>query len=80
MRRLIFTLFSSIRSALTVTSRKLSTNMEQIANSKNEIVPKRGGIFQPWKVMGADVSNKDALVIIFVFLALLRSENHRKIL
>ena len=63
----IFALFSSVKSALTINSRKLSTNMEQISDSKYEIVPKRGGIFQLWKARDADVSNNDALVIMFGF-------------
>ena len=63
----ILSLFSSIRPALIVISRKLNTNMEQISDSKYEIVPKRSGIIHVWKTRYTDVSNNDVLVIMFVF-------------
>ena len=46
--------------------------MEQILDSKYEIVPERGGIFQLWKTRDTEVSNKDALVLMFGFFGATR--------
>ena len=51
--------------------------MKQI-ESKYELVPNRGGIFQLRKTRDTEVSNKDALVIMFEYCG--ATHSHSKIL